>query len=809
MKVKNLFCCLLAAAMMAGSVGATAVSVSADTSYESFYSQSESEIAIFSDEYKSTDFYSKLQTALEENKDVSLMEKTLAIALSQEGYKNYATSGIDIDEARANGLLWTGAVKRMNEEKTGNTEYTRWAQRYIMNGDEQYQYADLDWCAIFVSWCLFNGGYYSDEQLKKYYYSYCSDPRIEFDADSWITAFNMDQEKVWYTSLAERKIAAYSSWNHFVHTDIDPYEIPYKPGGLLFFSMDGSGNYFDHVAIVVDYDPDTHELTYINGNNDGQVSERRVNLDEETIVTDLHKKNSEIIMAYAEYDTVAVPEQKIITADQERISWDVNSSQGITVETNSESVIVSVSENGNYFGSNIENNMLLRYGVLSIGKSEMLKLGLGTHHLLLTFDDGTLELVVTCYDSETELTADNTDFTWDRSSDEGITIRTNSLSETVGLFIDGMILGTEETEGVDFVNGELVLSRKFLNSNLEYGDNNVSLVFADGQLEIKIEVTSEKKEITADNTDFIWDRNSDEGITIRTNSESETVRIRIGGGTAGTEYTDGVYYENGELTLDKEFLDEYLEDGDNSVRLIFTDGELEITIHVTDIKGETELKADNTDFTWDRNSDEGITIRTNSESETVGIRIGGGTVGTEETEGVYYENGELTLSKDFLNSVLEDGDNSVRLIFTDGELEITIHVTDKKEETETSDVETSDVETSDVETSDVETSDVETSDVETSDVETSDVETSDLGTSDVETSDVKTSDVKTSDKETPVKETSVKDTTVKIQSEVTTETKTNAVNTPQTGDTASAAAALFTALISGIAGLALIKKKES
>ena len=50
------------------------------------------------------------------------MEKTLAVALSQEGYKNYATAGIDVEQARADGLLWTGAALRMNENQTGNRD---------------------------------------------------------------------------------------------------------------------------------------------------------------------------------------------------------------------------------------------------------------------------------------------------------------------------------------------------------------------------------------------------------------------------------------------------------------------------------------------------------------------------------------------------------------------------------------------------------------------------------------------------------------------------------------------------------------
>ena len=150
----------------------------------------------FSQEYKTSPYYTKLTETLENTKDKSAMERTLAVALSQEGYKNYATAGIDVEQARADGLLWTGKELRMNDNLTGNTEYTRWAERYIMDHDEAASLYDMDWCAIFVSWCLYQAGYNDDERLKRYYYAYCAEPRIEFDADSWILAYNFRQQGV-------------------------------------------------------------------------------------------------------------------------------------------------------------------------------------------------------------------------------------------------------------------------------------------------------------------------------------------------------------------------------------------------------------------------------------------------------------------------------------------------------------------------------------------------------------------------------------------------------------------------------------
>ena len=232
----------------------------------------------FSEEYKNSPYYERLQKALNDSGDSSVMERTLAAALSQEGYKNYAAFGIDIDKAKKDGLIWTGAELRCNSHGTGNTEYTRWAQAYISEEEEKQLYKDCDWCAIFASWCMYQAGYYPGEEMKKYYYSYCADPRKEKEPENYITAFNLEQENVWYTPLARQKLKKYD-WCTYPHENIDPYAIPYKPGGLLFFTWDGTGKYFDHVGIVVSYDSENHVLTYTNGNSDGQVITRNMDLD--------------------------------------------------------------------------------------------------------------------------------------------------------------------------------------------------------------------------------------------------------------------------------------------------------------------------------------------------------------------------------------------------------------------------------------------------------------------------------------------------------------------------------------------------
>lgn len=385
MKTKRMVCIL------------TVISVLASSLFVSFGASAQDNYK-YSDEYKTSPYYENLVNALDSTKDKSAMERTLAVALSQEGYKNYATEGVDLDQARADGLLWTGKELRNNSSKTGNTEYTRWAQRYIMDRDESTQYLDCDWCAIFVSWCLYQAGYSDDERLKRYYYSYFAEPRIEFDADSWIMAYNFKQQGVYYTPKAHHKLDKYY-WNTYYHIDVDPFDIPYQPGGLIFFSWDSSGQWFDHVAIVVDYDKDTHVLTYTNGNSDGQVITRQIDLDvEEEFRGQQFAKNSDRVMAYVDYDLILPPEQKIITTDTPNIVWDKSADSGVKIQTNSESIIVDVSAFGRKIGDNIKSNMILREGMVQVGKSELVNLPNGSYPITLSFDDGTLDLMVTITD---------------------------------------------------------------------------------------------------------------------------------------------------------------------------------------------------------------------------------------------------------------------------------------------------------------------------------------------------------------------------------------------------------------------------
>ena len=106
-------------------------------------------------------------------------------------------------------------------------------------------------------------------------------------------------------------------------------------------------------------------------------------------------------MAYGEYDEIRPHEQRDIHTEYTDLMWDKGGSSGLLVKTDSDSKIVSVSVDGEYIGSNIENNMILLEGKLAIGKSELTSLPVGQHTLQLAFDDGVVQLALHVTDEGT------------------------------------------------------------------------------------------------------------------------------------------------------------------------------------------------------------------------------------------------------------------------------------------------------------------------------------------------------------------------------------------------------------------------
>lgn len=268
------------------------------------YKQSNS----YSSEFK---YYGRLKQAIKNystsTSKVSYMQRVYNIAKSQlnwdankkktknYGYANYATNG-SINHN------WTGRYLKMNEYNTGNTEYTRWffSKFRLDDGTKLPMTTDCDWCAIFVSWCMYYSNYRRDtKENMRVIYSSCADPRK--DLKERLTSFNLAENKVWYTRTANYKLneGDFKVWNRNVkNRNIDAIKIPYKKGGLIFFNWSGLGESFDHVGIVMSYDKEAKKLTYISGNDEGRVRVRTLYLHKTDSNGVLNKKK---IMAYGEY----------------------------------------------------------------------------------------------------------------------------------------------------------------------------------------------------------------------------------------------------------------------------------------------------------------------------------------------------------------------------------------------------------------------------------------------------------------------------------------------------------------------------
>ena len=466
----------------------------------SFAAETEKDLT-YSAEYMGSKYFSRLQTALEESRDEDIMSRVLAVAQSQEGYKDYCMGSTTPDAAREAGYLWTGEESENdNTSGSGNTEYTRWAQEYVMGRSGEEIYLDCDWCAIFASWCMYQAGYYSDSELKKYFYSYYADPREERTAGSWIEAFNFDHDRVWYTPAAAGKVEAYY-WSRYTNTEVDPYMIPYKPGGMIFFSWDTSGRYFSHVGIVVSYDADTHELTYINGNVDYAVTTRVMDLDvDEEYHGQVKAQNADRIMAYAEYSAYTAPEKKEITADKTEFEWVRESGESLLIKTNSESKTVLLTADSGFFDSNETwpGQLILRYGEVTVGAPLLDYLPDGENEITLSFADGTLTIRV--FISSPLIKAEKTEYFWNRDDEKGIEIETNSLSSSVTVYGAG-ITAKSKTGEVGIEDAIVTLSPRFLN-RMKNGENDLMLVFDDGGviINVTVYVTGWQKE----NGEWFW-----------------------------------------------------------------------------------------------------------------------------------------------------------------------------------------------------------------------------------------------------------------------------------------------------------------
>ena len=145
-------------------------------------------------------------------------------------------------------------------------------------------------------------------------------------------------------------------------------------------------------------------------------------------------------------------------------------------------------------------------------------------------DTGEESLSAENSEEEFILQADNTEFTWDRASDTGITIQTNSVSKTITVIKNGIPYSSSLiSRNIVIDYGTIYLSRDFL-EELDNGENALVFMLKEGNLDITVNVTDsqtempvEENQITAKETVFEWDKSDLIGIAVNTNSNSKNL----------------------------------------------------------------------------------------------------------------------------------------------------------------------------------------------------------------------------------------------------------------------------------------------
>ncbi len=298
-------------------------------------------------------------------------------------------------------------------------------------------------------------------------------------------------------------------------------------------------------------------------------------------------------------------------------------------------------------------------------------------------DTGEESLSAENSEEEFILQADNTEFTWDRASDTGITIQTNSVSKTITVIKNGIPYSSSLiSRNIVIDYGTIYLSRDFL-EELDNGENALVFMLKEGNLDITVNVTDsqtempvEENQITAKETVFEWDKSDLIGIAVNTNSGSKNVTIIKDGELFASNDDRGVYIVLGRVGITAKILKK-LDVGENHLTLTFDDGTIDITVNVTDKRHSSdtaEITADKTEFTWDRNSSDSISIHTNSKSDSISVRQSGKIFSTSDKKHISVNGGIVTMEPEFL-SKLNDGENELKLIFDDGNITVKINVT--------------------------------------------------------------------------------------------------------------------------------------
>ena len=183
----------------------------------------------------------------------------------------------------------------------------------------------------------------------------------------------------------------------------------------------------------------------------------------------------------------------------------------------------------------------------------------------------------------------------------------------------------------------------------------MTLMLREGSVDINITVVddggeypSDTEMITADETYFTWDRSDLIGIAVKTSSKSKNVSIIKDGEVIFSNQDKGVYITFGRVGITSPYLNK-LANGENNLVFRFDDGDLPVTVNVTDRKNKSGsstggITVDRSVFTWRRNSSDGISIQTNSTSSTASVRKSGMLSLVSKSSSISIENGTVTLT---------------------------------------------------------------------------------------------------------------------------------------------------------------------
>ena len=379
-------------------------------------------------------------------------------------------------------------------------------------------------------------------------------------------------------------------------------------------------------------------------------------------------------------DIHIIPAKK---TDKLSLTWDRKDKSAKIVLSHEDGNEVILSDGETILADNsISGLVTIENGEVKLKADLLEKLQDGSNTLTLELKDKklTLDIFVTNEDDTNSPLVpftNETTITWDRNSDRPVLIAANTNAKEFVLRSGKKILSDSRFSAeLTYEDGRIKISPSLLKT-LSNGKNELTLEMQDGNIRLTVDVVGDpsdkSKGLTADTTEFTWDKSELTGISVHTNSDSSTVAVLKNGKTLATNKDIGVSIFLGRVGITSRYLRK-LDVGKNHLVLSFEDGEIGINVTVTDKKNiDTVIQTDQSDFTWKRGSKSGIVIHTNSQSETLSVRRNGRLLSDSGSDEMEIKNGTVTLKPAYLE-LLRDGDNTLTLKFEDGSAEIGVKV---------------------------------------------------------------------------------------------------------------------------------------